>query len=82
MRRPGAGLLYAAALIAAAYVLLHTLGGREATAALTAPHGPDPLLGLAYVAASLALRVLAPVLALAAVLRAGLERVWPEPDAP
>jgi hypothetical protein len=82
--RPGASFLAAAALIAAAYLVLHALGGREATAVLsgTGHLDGDPLLGASYAVASLALRVLAPILALASVIRLGLERAWPSAPPP
>ncbi|MCO5166563.1 MAG: hypothetical protein M9894_09380 [Planctomycetes bacterium] len=71
------GLAISAAGIVVVYLVLHALGGREATAVLSgaAPLDGRGLLGLLYAGAHLALVALAPVLALAAVVRAGLERL-------
>lgn len=81
-RRPGLSLLATAGLICAAYLVLHALGGREATSVLsgTRPLDDDGLLGVAYAGAHLALIGLAPVLGIAYVVHAGLERVWPQPE--
>lgn len=78
--RPGASLLAAAGLLCAGYLVLHALGGREATTVLsgTAPLDGAGMLGLAYAGAHLLLVAVAPVLALAFVVRRALERVWPE----
>lgn len=80
-RRPGLVLLAPAGLLCAAYLVLHALGGREATAVLsgTTPLDGDGVLGVAYAGAHLALVALAPLLAVAFVVRQALERVWPEP---
>lgn len=79
-RRPGLVLLVPAALICAGYLVLHALGGRPATAVLsgTTPLEGDGLLGVAYAGAHLALVAVVPILAIAFVVRQGLERVWPE----
>ena len=80
-RPPGRSLLYAAGLIAVGFVVLHALGGREGTSVLsgTTPLDGDGLLGVVYAGAYLMLVVVAPILTIASLLRALLERVWPEP---
>ncbi|MBX3470975.1 MAG: hypothetical protein KF878_29255 [Planctomycetes bacterium] len=77
MKKTWNGLAISAAAIVVVYLLLHALGGREATAVLSgaAPLDARGALGVLYAGAHLALVALAPILALAAALRAGLERL-------
>lgn len=77
-RAPGEARLLAglAAAIVVVFLLLSLAGGKEASAALSAPAAANSaLLGLAWVAAHLALVIVAPILALAGALRLALERV-------
>ncbi len=76
-RVPEARLLAGlAAAIVACYLLLSLAGGKEASAALSAPAPANTaLLGLMWVAAHLGLVIVAPVLALASAVRLALERV-------
>lgn len=65
-----------AAAIVLCFLLLSLAGGKEASAALSAPApASTALLGLMWVAAHLGLVIVAPVLALASALRLLLERL-------